>query len=172
MAYDAGSHPCTCTWITALPCRNDAANSRPPGLAYRRARDGCALRGFTRQSFYMRPRPLASPERRRPAWAQWAAAAALLAVLMPRAAPAGDVPAERGQFREARLAPQGNRLRPLAADPSLSRYVRAPLCGTGLLCFGAFLGKQSSRRCRRLASLRGDCEGSQNITLRAHSSGH
>ncbi|MGQ0592306.1 MAG: transglycosylase SLT domain-containing protein [Gammaproteobacteria bacterium] len=53
----------------------------------------------------MRPRPLPSPERRRlPARTQWIAAAALVAVLVPGAVPAGEVPAERRQFREARMA--------------------------------------------------------------------
>ncbi|MGH8569805.1 MAG: transglycosylase SLT domain-containing protein, partial [Gammaproteobacteria bacterium] len=53
----------------------------------------------------MRPRPLPPPQRRRlPVPAQWIAAAALVAMLLPCAAPAGEVPAERRQFREARMA--------------------------------------------------------------------
>ncbi len=52
----------------------------------------------------MPPRPLVSAERRLSARAPWIAAAVLVAVLVPGAVPAGEVPAERRQFREARTA--------------------------------------------------------------------
>jgi soluble lytic murein transglycosylase len=63
------------------------------------------MRDFTPQLFHMRPQALPIP---RLTFAKWVVVAAL--VLVPLAAPAGDIQSERRQFREARAALRAGQL--------------------------------------------------------------